>query len=99
MESSGSESGQPDGGSPESEKRLRALNAERQKSLVADTNKLLKLATELEAEMKLSEAPTAEQLHKAGEIEKLARSVREKMSTSVRSTPIYRPPFGFPPAD
>ena len=35
----------------ETEKRLRALNAERQKSMVSDTNKLLKLASELNAEI------------------------------------------------
>jgi hypothetical protein len=64
------------------EKRLRALNAERQKSLVSDTNKLLKLAQELEAEIG-SENPGSlnpAQLHKIAEIEKLARSVKEKMS-------------------
>lgn len=73
--------------SPEMEhKRLEALNAARQKSLVSDTNKLLKLTGELNAQVnstrpdKLTEA----QLHMVAEIEKLAHSIREKMCTSVK---------------
>jgi hypothetical protein len=80
--------------SVDEEKRLRALNAERQKSLVSDTNKLLKLAQELEAEVS-SESPgslDAAQLRKIAEIEKLARSVKEKMSTSMRPTAEYMVP-------
>lgn len=68
------------------EKRLRALNADRQNKLVADTNKLLKLAAELNAELSNSNSGslTSEEKRKVGEIEKLARSVKNKMSTSVR---------------
>jgi hypothetical protein len=70
-------------------KRLNALNADRQKTMVAETNKLVKLAEELNEEVngkdlgQLSE----DQLRKVAEIEKLARSIREKMSTSVRPAP------------
>lgn len=101
MEMPAPDPSQLEDGGPESEKRLRALNAERQKALVADTGKLLKLAAELDAEVGQSnpDALTAEQLHKVAEIEKLARSVREKMSLSVRSTPVFRAPFGVPPAE
>ncbi|MGA2672093.1 MAG: hypothetical protein ABSE99_02590 [Terracidiphilus sp.] len=80
-----------DTGSAEEEKRLRALNAERQKSMVADAAKLLKLAGELNSDVN-GAAPgtlTPEQLRKAGEIEKLAHNVKEKMSTSVRTTPVF----------
>ena len=79
----------------EYEKRLRALNALRQKSLVEDTNKLLKLAAELNAEVSSAhpDALTAEQLHKLAEIEKLARSVKEKMSAPVSGTPAFPQPF------
>ena len=35
---------------------------------------------------------TPEQLRKVGEIEKLARSVKEKMSNSVGNTPVYQAP-------
>lgn len=81
--------------SEEREKQLRALNAERQKSLVADTNKLLRLAAELNAEINSANADslTLDQLHKLTEIEKLAHSVKEKMSTSVRAMPVYAQPF------
>lgn len=81
------------------EKRLNALNAERQKSLVADTNKLLKLATEVEKEIGKNQGDSslAEQLRKIAEIEKLARSVKEKMSTSVRNSQVFQQPSPFPP--
>lgn len=63
-------------------KRLNALNADRQKKLIADTNKLLSMATELNAEMSGANAAslTPDQLRKVAQMEKLARSVREKMS-------------------
>lgn len=78
-----------DPNSPE-QKRIRALNAERQKSLVSDTEKLLKLAKELNDEMAQNNSGTmkGDQLHKVEEIGKLAKSVKEKMSFSVG---------GFPP--
>lgn len=73
-------------------KRIRALNAERQKNLVSDAGKLLKVATELNTELDSgnSDAFTSEQLRKVAEIEKLARSVKEKMSFAVGGTPTYR---------
>ena len=86
----------PGGNSPEIEKMLRSQNADRQKSLVSDTNKLLRLTNELNAEIART-APDAlsdDQLRKLAEIEKLAHNVKEKMSTSVRGTPAFRPgPF------
>jgi hypothetical protein len=89
-------SGMGDRDSVEQEKRLRALNAERQKSMVADAGKLLKLAAELHDELNGSNADslTLDQLHRLTEIEKLAHSVKEKMSTSIRGTPMYPPLFG-----
>jgi hypothetical protein len=75
------------------EKQLRLLNADRQKAIVADTNKLLKLAQELDAEIGSTnpDSLTPGQLRKIAEIEKLARSVKEKMSTPVRGTPMFEP--------
>jgi hypothetical protein len=63
------------------QKRQLALNAQRQKQMVADASKLLKLAQELNDEVAASHpgAWAPEQLRKIAEIEKLARSVREKM--------------------
>jgi hypothetical protein len=79
--------------SPAEEARLRALNDDRQKKLVADTEKLLSLAAELNAELRGANfaALTPAQAHKVHEIEKLARSVKEKMSTSVKAPDAYNP--------
>ncbi len=56
-------------------------NQERQAELKRDTNKLLLLATQLKQEVDKSNENTLslDVMKKAGEIEKLAKSVREKM--------------------
>lgn len=79
------------------EERLRAINRERQKALVSDTNKLLKLANELDSEVKGAnpESLSPIQLRKLAEIEKLAHSVKDKMSYSVRGPSIYQQ-FPYP---
>jgi hypothetical protein len=79
----------------QNEKALRALNADRQKSLVSDANKLLQLVNELNAEIaRTSPASlTLAQLRKVAEVEKLAHNVKDKMSTSVRGMPAFEPPF------
>lgn len=81
------------------ERRLRMLNAQRQKTLVADTNKLLQLASELNAELNGPHPGplTASQLRKVAEIEKLARSVRENMSLSVKGGPLLTSPLPVVP--
>ncbi len=84
----------------EAEKRLRMINAERQKAMVADTDKLLKLARELNEEIARSNSGelSVAELRKVAEIEKLAHNVRDKMVMSVRgpqlnmdNTPPYFP--------
>lgn len=67
----------------------RALNADRQKKLVADTIKLLNLATALNAELSSANAAslTPDQLRRVAEMEKLAHSVREKMGTAWSEPP------------
>lgn len=57
------------------------LNEERQVELKRDTDKLLQLATQLKAAVDKSNENTLslDVIKKAGEIEKLAKSVREKM--------------------
>ncbi len=87
------------------QRRLRALNAERQKELVSDTNKLLKLTSELNAEVSHNETGsfTPEQLRQLAKIEKLARSVKDKMCNPVQAS-IFEddfpqpsiPPIGIP---
>lgn len=68
-----------------SQRRIRALNTVRQKLLVQDTNKLFRLAKELNQEVAASNpsAWTPDQLHKIAEIEKLAHGVRERMASGV----------------
>jgi hypothetical protein len=76
-------------------KRVRALNADRHRSLVSDTQKLVLLARELEAE--IASNPTGEmttdELHKLAAIEKLAHNVKAKMVQTFGDTPGLRPPF------
>jgi hypothetical protein len=81
------------------QRQLRALNADRQKSMVADTNKLLKLVTELNAEINSSHADTltANQIYRLNEIEKLAHNVKEKMGTSVQPMQMITQPPSPPP--
>lgn len=75
-------------------RQMRALNVDRQKSLVSDTEKLLKLAQDLNSEIETSnqEVLTQVQLRKIADIEKLARNVKQKMSISfVGGPPLQEP--------
>jgi hypothetical protein len=95
--------GVDDVGSLDAERRMNALNAERQKSLTSDTARLLKLAAELNQQIAKSNPGqlTAEQLRMVAEIEKLAHNVREKMAMSLRSPQlpsIDTPMQPFPPS-
>lgn len=71
---------------PDEERKLereqqKKRNQERQAQLQRDTDKLLLLATQLKQEVNKSNENTLslDVIKKAGEIEKLAKSVREKM--------------------
>ena len=63
------------------EQAARSRNTDRQKRLVADTDKLLSLATELKQQVDKTDKNTlsVDVVKKADEIEKLAHSVKEKM--------------------
>jgi hypothetical protein len=63
------------------EKTRLARNVDRQKRLVSDTQRLLTLANELKTEVASSgtETITPEMLRQMDEIEKLARSVKDRM--------------------
>jgi len=67
-----------------SQQGIAAINALRKKQVTDDTAKLLKLATDLKAEIDNTDKDTVshDTLHKAESIEKLARSIKQKMSTS-----------------
>jgi uncharacterized protein YacL len=72
------------------------MNADRHKSLVADTDKLLKLARQLDAEIATNHSNdlTPEELRKVAAIEKLAHSVRQKMALSYGGGPqLFNPDF------
>jgi hypothetical protein len=64
--------------------RVRAMNKERQQRIKQDTDKLLQLATELKQYVDKTNENilSVEVLKKADEIEKLTKSVREKMKTA-----------------
>ena len=63
------------------EQQARTRNNERQKRLVADTNKLLALATDLKQQLDKTNTDvlSVDVVKKAEEIEKLARSVKSQM--------------------
>jgi hypothetical protein len=63
------------------EQQARARSTERQKKLVADTDKLLSLATELKTDVDKTNQNilSMDVIKKADEIEKLAHSVKERM--------------------
>ncbi|HUV70151.1 MAG TPA: hypothetical protein VMW15_10860 [Terracidiphilus sp.] len=72
----------------EQQRRLQQLNAAMHKSIVSDTDKLLRLVKELTAEIASTNPAslTPDQLHKVAAIEKLARSVKDDMRTSMQGT-------------
>ncbi|MEI9980563.1 MAG: hypothetical protein WDN23_16530 [Edaphobacter sp.] len=73
---------EPDPLAPHRDQQQAALrNADRQKRLVADTDKLLALATDLKQQVDKSTKDTlsVDVIKKADEIEKLAHSVKERM--------------------
>jgi hypothetical protein len=77
----------------EQQKRQRDINAARQKTIVSDTEKLLKLAAALKAE---TESPDSaqnlpQQMSQWGQIERLARGIKERMSYAASSPSGYIP--------
>jgi hypothetical protein len=75
----------PNNDSAEQARRLRALNVERQKRVVADANRLLKLTTEFNAEIARAtpESLSPAQVRKLAEIEKTAKDLKENMTAAV----------------
>jgi hypothetical protein len=71
------------------------LDIQRQKTMVSDTDRLLELATELKSEIDSGDSASLspEQLHKIAEIEKLARSVKQKMTITIGGGPALHDSF------
>jgi len=69
----------------ENQKRMEQLNLQRHKEMTTDTEKLLSLANQLKSETDRNskDALSVEAIRQAEQIEKLAKSVREKMRASV----------------
>lgn len=66
------------------QKRLLQLEAARHKSMVADADRLQKLAAQLNAERTKRGGPlTGDQLHNLGEIEKLAHRLKDMMREDI----------------
>lgn len=83
------------------ERRIRQLNVERQKEMVSDTNDLLKLTAQLNAEVAKNHSSdlTPDQERMLARIEKLAKSIREKMSNPVQASVFedsFPPPMAQP---
>ncbi len=78
-------------------KRIATLNVIRQKSMVSDAQRILRLAQELndDANASTSALTPAERLRKAAEIERLAKGVKEKMTYAVGAPPEDRSPFSL----
>ncbi|HEY1575514.1 MAG TPA: hypothetical protein VGF82_00375 [Terracidiphilus sp.] len=76
-------------------KRVKALNADRHKVLVSDSEKLVKLARQLDAEIASNSTDelTPEEMRKLDTIEKLAHTVKAKMAESFGGGPEIRPIF------
>jgi cytoskeletal protein RodZ len=76
-------------------KRMKALNTDRHKTMVSDTEKLVKLARQLDAEIASNptDAFTPEEAQKLAAIEKLAHNVKTKMAQSFGGGPEFTSPI------
>ncbi len=81
------------------QRQLRQLIVSLHKSMVSDTDKLIKLTTDLNAELSSTnpDALTPDQLKKVAAIEKLARNVKEAMKTSVQGASTLKDALAQPP--
>lgn len=82
------------------DRMTRAANKKRQQDIRDDTDKLFQLATELKAAVDKTNENllSLDVIHKAEEVEKLAKKVKEKMKDSVgppvkQEVPTPAPPF------
>lgn len=76
-------------------KRIAQLNTMRQKTMMSDVDRLLRLTQELNDDVLAggTKMSAAERVHKAGEIEKLAKDVKEKMIFAIGAPVEQSTPF------
>ena len=76
-------------------KRIEQLNTMRQKTMLSDVDRLLRLTQQLndDAAAGGTKMSTAARLHTASEIEKLAKDVKEKMTFAIGAPPDQSTPF------
>jgi len=88
----------PSPGDQLSARRVAMLNTLRQKAITSDTDRLLALAKQLndDAAAGGSILSLPEKMHKAAEIEKLAKNVKEKMTYSIGDPSQLGPTQFFP---
>jgi hypothetical protein len=81
------------------ERMAREANKKRQQDIREETDKLFQLATELKAAVDKSNENllSLDVIHKAEEVEKLAKKVKEKMKESVGPPPKQELPTPAPP--
>lgn len=75
-------------------RQIKMLNVQRQKKMVSDADKLLKLAAQLKEEVDAggdSAQLSPQRVREVEEIEKLAKSVKEKMTLTVGEGPLLAP--------
>lgn len=70
------------------QRRIQQLNAERQKEIVSDTDKLVRLIADLNTDVANNHSTSLnpDQLRMLAKIEKLAKSVKDKMVNPVQGT-------------
>lgn len=81
------------------QRQLRQFNVALHKSMVSDTNKLLKLVTDLNTELSSTnpDSLTPDQRKKVATIEKLARNVKDAMKTSMQGASTLKDALKEPP--
>jgi hypothetical protein len=81
------------------ERMARAANKKRQEDIREDTDKLFQLATELKAAVDKTNENllSLDVIHKADEVEKLAKKVKEKMKDAIGEPVKTEPPQRMPP--
>lgn len=82
----------------EHQRLLIRLNRDRQRQIVEDTQKLVELSTKYHDEL-MRDNPdhlTPAQIRRLSEMEKLAKSIKDRMTTAIGDEPVFFHPAPFP---